>query len=69
MNFIAIVATSSILTATPIAVQSGGTQKSCRQEIVADCVKHLMTLRDLASGGAIRRDDAEQFCNKRTRGC
>lgn len=42
----------------PVAVQSGGTQKACRQEMIRDCV----TFRDPGFGRAITLSDVEQFC-------
>jgi hypothetical protein len=58
-----------IIVVVPVAVRSGGTQKACRQEIIQDCVKRLMTLRDPVSGRAIQREDAEQFCALRKQSC
>jgi hypothetical protein len=68
MKFLPIVAAAGLIFA-PVAVRSGGTQKSCRQEIIQDCVKRLMTLRDPVSGRSIQRGEAEQFCNRRTQSC
>jgi hypothetical protein len=70
MKFLPIVAAAGLIFAvTPVAVRSGGAQKSCRQEIIQDCLKRLMTLRDPVSGRAIQRGEAEQFCNRRTQSC
>ena len=70
MKMLPIVAAAGLMfVVVPVAVRSGGTPKACRQEIIRDCVKRLMTLRDPVSGRAIQRDDAEQFCNARTQNC
>ena len=70
MKILPIVAAAGLMfVVVPVAVRSGGTQKACRHEIIRDCVKRLMTLRDPVSGLAIQRDDAEQFCTWRTQSC
>ena len=70
MKIVQIVAAAGLMfVVVPVAVRSGGTQKACRQEIIQDCVKRLMT-RDSAFGrAAIQRADAEQFCAERTQSC
>jgi hypothetical protein len=70
MKILPIVAAAGLMFAVePVAVRSGGNQKVCRQEIIRDCVKRLMMLRDPISGRAIQRGDAEQFCAERTQSC
>jgi hypothetical protein len=70
MKFISIIAAAGLMfLAVPVAVQSGGTQKACRQEIIRDCVKRLMTFRDPVSGRPISLGDAEQFCTGRAESC
>jgi len=70
MKILSIFAAAGLMfVVVPVAVRSGGTQKACRQEIIRDCVKRLMTLRDPVSGRAIERNDAEQFCASRTQSC
>lgn len=58
-----------ILAATPVAVQSGGTQKPCGQQAIKDCVQRLMTFHDPLSGHVIQRGDAERFCKERVQSC
>ena len=44
MKIVQIVAAAGLMfVVVPVAVRSGGTQKACRQEIIQDCVKRLMT--------------------------
>lgn len=70
MKILPIVAAAGLtFVVIPVAVRSGGTQKACRQEIIRDCMKRLMTLRDPVSGRAVQQGDAEQFCTARTQGC
>jgi hypothetical protein len=70
MKILSIFAAAGLMfVVVPVAVRSGGTQKDCRQEIIRDCVKRLMTLRDPVSGRAIQREDAEQFCVFRKQSC
>lgn len=70
MKFVSIVAAAGLMFGiTPVALRSGGTQKTCRQEIIRDCVKRLMTFRDPVSGRPIALGDAEQFCAGRAETC
>jgi hypothetical protein len=61
--------TGLILAATPVAVQSGATQKACGPQAVKDCVQRLMALHDPLSGRVIQRGDAERFCKERVQSC
>jgi hypothetical protein len=70
MKLVSIVAAAGLLfVIMPVALRSGGTQKACRQEIIRDCVKRLMTFRDPVSGRAITLSDVEQFCTGRATSC
>lgn len=70
MNVLPIVATAGmIFVSTPVAVKSGETQKTCRQEAIRHCVKRLMSAGGGASEGINQRREAEQFCSERPPRC
>lgn len=70
MRILLFVATAGVIFgATPVGAQNGGAPNYCRQVVIDACVKRLMTFRDPASGRAVQRGEAEQFCKIRTHGC
>lgn len=58
------------LTLSAADAQSRGDRsqaRACRNETEAACVQRQMRLRDLGSGIAIQRGDAERFCSRQTK--